>query len=292
MAVPIKGQFASAYTRQRVPYVGAGVWGTGYNPVHAYYGSPPDRQAAIAYREGETTPPFEGVSEELVPEEFWGYTPEDYQGNQDFVRDDRPGWDVEPSENPSRYSTDNQPPVNAPGAAKNYFRSIMGGAYSRWRGKLPRADYMIPTETVSEGWINKPQGRPANAKPSDPSQYERQTSMQQRYRARNNDLAILRSTDVPRAHINSRVTGVKLKVYSQGQRLYDMFPKQQSSDYERPFYYRTAGTGLQDQMESNAMWDISAVERTPPPDPFMGPQDTSLGGPAEYGYTGEDQFYA
>lgn len=292
MAVPIKGQFATQYSRVQVPYSGAGVWGTGINSVHAYYGSPPDRTDPIAYRQGESTPPFEGVPEELVPEEFWGYTAEDFQGAQYFVRDDRPGWDVSTPENPSRYTTGDQPPYNATGAAKTRFRSLMDGAMSTWRAKLPRANYMVPTETVSEGWVNKPTGRPANARPSDPSQYERQTSMQQRYRARNNDLAVLRSTDEARSHINSRVTGVKLKVYSQGERLYDMFPKQQSPDYERPFYYRTAGTGLQDQMTTNDAWDISPVERTPPPEPYLGAKDVSYSSPADYGYTSEDGFYA
>jgi len=284
MAVPIKGAFRERFA---VPYAGPGVWGTGINPVHAVYGSPAARQGAIRPREGETTPPFLGVAEELAAEDY-NFCQEDPQYGSAFVRDDRPGWDVEPSNNPSRYSTDGQPPVNATGAAKTRFRSTFGGAFSYWRAKLPRANYMIPSETVSEGWVNKPQGRPANSKVSSPVQYERQTSMQQRYRARNNDLAVLRSTDYPRSHINSRVTGQKLKFYSQGERLYDMYPRQQTADYDRPFYYRTAGTGLQEQMLPNEMWDTRAIERTPAPDPYVGDPDISL----DYGYTGEDRFYA
>lgn len=288
MAPPITGSFAAQYT---VPYVGAKTWGTGYNPVHLYYGSPPDRQGEISPREGDYTPPWAGVPENVIATgRGWGYSEDEIanEGQLYFVRDDRPGWDVETPQNPSRYSTDGQPPYNAPGSVKELFRATMNGAFSKFRGKLPRATYQIPTETVSEGWVNKPQGRPANAVVSDPSQYEMQTSMTQRYRARNNNLAVLRSTDFARSHINSRVTGQKLKVYSQGDRDYDMFPVQQTPEIERAFYYRTAGTGIQDQMTANEMYEINAIERTPPPDPYIGQADVSQ----EYGYTPEDNFYA
>lgn len=288
MAAPISGSFAAQYT---VPYVGAKSWGTGYNPVHLYYGSPPDRQHPLSSRQGDITPPWAGVPDSIVAtERGWGYSEQEIalEGQQFFVRDDRPGWDVQSPENPSRYSTDGQPSWNAPGSVKELFRATMSGAFSKFRGKLPRATYQVPTETVSEGWVNKPQGRPANSVVSDPSQYVIQTSQTQRYRARNNDHAVERGTDASRSHINSRVTGQKLKVYSQGDRDYDMFPFQQSSDTERAFWYRTAGTGIQEQMQPNAMWDISALERTPPPDPYIGQADVS----AEYGYTPEDNFYA
>jgi hypothetical protein len=280
---PITGAFRDRYI---VTPVGSRVWGTGYNPIHAQYGTQP--RGEIRPRTGDITPPWDGVPEELIPEEYWGYTPEDYQGAGYFVRDDRPGWDIAPEDNPSRYSTDDMPPYNAPGAVREIFRATMNGAFSKFRGKLPRATYQIPSETVSEGWINKAAGRPGNAVVSDPSQYEMQTSMTQRYRARNNNLAVLRDTDEPRSHINSRVTGQIVKVYSQGQRDYDMLPRQQTVEDERPFYYRSAGTGIQEQMEPNAMWSISPLERTVPPDPYIGQQDVSM----EYGYTPEDNFYA
>lgn len=284
MAVPISGTF---YQRYVVPPDSAAVWGTGINPIHEQYGSAP--RPGVSQLEGTVTPPFEGVSQDLIPEEFWGYTAEDFQGAGYFVRDDRPGWDVAPEDNPSRYSTNGQPSWNATGASKTRFRAIMNGAYSKFRGKLPRATYEVPDETVSEGWVNKAVGpRPANAVVSDPSQYEIQTSMTQRYRARNNDHAVERGTDPVRSHINSRVSNPIVKVYSQGDRDYDMFPRQQTADYERPFYYRTAGTGVQGEMTANAMWDQDAIERTPPADPYIGPQDTSL----VYGYTPEDNFYA
>jgi hypothetical protein len=293
MAIPIKGNFSQRYT---VPYQGAGVWGTGINPVHSFYGSPNDRLGGLRPREGDVTPPFGAVPQELIPEPMYGYQMED-RPNQYYVSDGRPGWNVEPPENPSRYSTGDMPSWNATGAARTRFRSLMQGAYSTWRGKLPAANYMEPSETVSEGWVNKPTGRPANSKPSDPSQYEIQTSMQQRYRARNNDNAVLRGTDYPRSHINSRVTGMIVKEYSMGDRIYDMQPKEQSPDnprMSRDFYYRTAGTGLQDQMAPNAMYDITTIERTPPSDPYMGQTDVTIPSQStdQYGYTQEDAFYA
>jgi hypothetical protein len=284
MAAPISGTF---YQRYVVPPDSNTVWGTGINPVHELYGSAP--RPGVSQLEGTVTPPFEGVAQDLVPEEFWGYTAEDFQGAGYFVRDDRPGWDVAPEDSVNRQSTEGHPSWNATGAAKTRFRSAMDGAFSKFRGKLPRANFQIPDETVSEGWVNKATGpRPANAVVSDPSQYEMQTSMTQRYRARNNNLAVLRSTDDARAHINSRVTNPIVKVYSQGDRDYDMFPRQQHATYERDFYYRTAGTGVQGEMTANEMWDQSAIERTPPSDPYIGPQDSSM----IYGYTSEDNFYA
>lgn len=284
MAVPIRGAFRERFSQ---PYAGPQVWGTGYNMVHMDYGSPAIRMGETNPREGDVTPPFASVPEQLIPERLWGYTLEDTR-NQFFITDDRPSWDVSTPENPSRYTTGDQPGWNATGATKTRFRATMGGAFSRWRGKLPRADYQEPTETVSEGWVNKPQGRPANSKPSDPSQYERQTSMQQRYRARSNELAVLRGTDADRAHINSRVTGQRLKIYSEGERNYDMLPKEQTATRRREFYYRTAGTGIESQMAVNETYDINPVERTPSPDPYLGPQDSGMG----YGYTPEDVFYA
>lgn len=289
MAIPIKGAFRERFS---VPYAGPQVWGTGYNMVHMQYGSRPDRLQELNPREGDITPPYASVPQTLLgTEQDWGYVTDDGAGSEFYVNDDRPRLGDETAWEDVRADTGDQPPYNATGAAKTRFRAMFGGAFSTWRGKLPRANYMIPSETVSEGWINKPQGRPANSKPSDPSQYEIQTSMSQRYRARNNDLAVLRNTDAPRSHINSRVTGQHLKVYSEGERNYDMFPKQQSSgdpQYWREFAYRTAGVGIEDQMLPNAQWEINAVERTPPSDPYIGTPDYQM----EFGYTPEDQFYA
>lgn len=299
MALPFTGAYARRYAQ---PYAGHTVWGTGWNPVHLYYGSPPARLNPTRPMEGRPLPagqlaeisqPWEALPDQIIPANIWGYQPED-QPNTYLYYGDRPPWDVPPQDSPVRIASDDMPPWDAPGRVNSAFRSTRGGARRTFRDVAPAADeanYPIPSETVSEGWINKGlSGVVAVAKPSDPAQYERQTSMQQRFATRSNDLAVARATDEARSPIRSRVMPMLAKAYSRGEREYDMFPRQQSPDTERPFFYRTAGTGQADWMEVNQQWDVDAVERTPPPDPYIGRYDGS--GVSDYGYMPEDQFYA
>jgi len=277
---PLKG----AWSREMsVPYSGARVWGTGINRVHYQRGpGPPLRTDPIRGRQGEFTPAHQSVPDQLTSRELWGYTTED-DAFTGVDYDDRPGWDQDPPQYRGR--TDDYPPVNASGMVKHFFRSIMGGAH-RIDQKLADS---LPSETVSEGWLNKPKGELADAKPSSPLQYEMQTSMLQRYQVRNNEASVDRGTDEPRTEIPSRTAGQRLKVYSGGLRHYDMFPYQQD-EIPRAFYYRTAGTGRPADMLVNEQWQILPVQRVPPPDPSLGPDETDVEG--EYGYTGEDHFYA
>lgn len=293
MAAPMKGIFTARFAQ---PYSGAGVWGTGINPVHMYYGSPPARGTALRPMEGfapqhhDLTPPHEAVPQRGIPGYEWGYQPEDSLYTTLEI-DDRPSWDVLPEDSPTRFKANQLPPLNATGAAKERFRGLWGGAFQTWRANLPRGNYQIPNETVSEGWENKPNYGPvAVAKPSDPHQYEMQTSMEQRFQVRDNNASQKRGTDAARSAIASRVQPQRSPIYSTGERLYDMFPRQHHPDTEREFYYRTAGTGIPGWMEDNQMWDIGAVERTPPPDPYIGTPDTSS--QLQFGYTTEDYFYA
>jgi hypothetical protein len=288
MALPIRGIWAA---RAVQPGASVAVWGTGINPVHSVYGSPAARLSRLRPMEGmpgdvgDHTPPYEGVPD------AGGYAFTQHENTVEGIYyDNRPAWDVPTEDSPVRVSTQGQPSYNASGSVKNTFRAMFEGAGRTFRGKRPRADYQIPTETVSEGWLNKPNFGPvAVAKPSDPVQYERQTSMQQRFAARSNELSQLRGTDALRHMINSRIQPQRSPVYSGEERHYDMFPVQQSPDTRREFYYRTAGTGNQQWLESNQMWDINAVERTPPPDPYIGTPDQQV---EQFGYTTEDYFYA
>jgi hypothetical protein len=285
MAAPITGEWA----RQNLQYSGAEVWGTGLNPVHYQYGSPDARIAAVRQREGEVTPPFQAVPDAIEQQEMWGYTPEDssYTG---MSYGDRPNWTDEPSN--FRTDTEQQPPWSAPQSINEQFRSMFGGAHRIFRGvsqAFSPVQYQEPTETVTEGWRNKPKGQPANAVASSTAQLERQTSMQQRYQTRTNQAALDRSTDDPRAGIESKVTGQRLKIYSGGQRHYDMLPKQQDT-LIRPFWYKTAGTGRVEDMVPNTLWSISPIERVPPPEPTIGTPENQL--TSEFGYTEEDgQYY-
>lgn len=285
MAGPLSG----AWARQNVGYSGASVWGTGINPVHAYYGSPPARVGNLALREGEVTAPGHSYPEQLIPTDLWGYQLEDslYTGVQ---YDDRPNWGEVPSQ--FRGDAGNQPSWSAGGATKSRFRAMRDGAMRIFRSGSPLpggVQYQEPSETVSEGWLNKAHGQLANAKPSDDKQLIVQTSMTQRYQTRVNDAAVDRNTDAPRTGIASLVTGQKVKEYSGGERHYDMEPREQDT-IPRAFWYRTAGTGMPGDMLPNTMYTVVPLQRIPPPDPSQGTPETSLGG--DYGYTSEDMFYA
>jgi hypothetical protein len=285
MAAQLQGE----WQRQFLGYVGPSKQGTGINPVHYYYGSPAARIDPVNLREGEIVAPWQGSPENLVPNEFWGYTVEDslYTG---MHYDERPNWGQTSDE--FRMETEQHPSWSAPGPVIEAFRATFAGAFRTFRGHSQAysdIQYQIPSETVSEGWQNKPKGQPADASPSDPSQYERQTSMQQRYKTRTNQQAVTRATDEPRSPIQSKVTGQRIKIYSGGERHYDMLPKAQD-DIPRPFWYRIAGTGRTAEMIPNTMWSIYPIERQPPPQPSIGPQETQIS--PEFGYTEEDgQYY-
>lgn len=277
---PIKGSWSAVNT---VPYASAAVWGTGVNPIHAMYGEGPAlRTTGRNDDRPETHAPHGAPVDRIATLEPWGYTPED-QSATPYLRDDLPAWDETTPE--FRDETDHHPAYDAPGSVKTLFRSMFMGP-RKANYKSPDGQ---PNETVTEGWRNKAKGSPANAVPSDPEQYEMQTSMVQRYRTRGNEHAVARSTDDPRATIDSRVAGQKLKVYSEGERHYDMFPYQQDS-IPRAFWYRKAGTGAQGDMLPNEMYVSEPIQRTPPPDPSLGVTETDTS--FDYGYTAEDSFYA
>jgi hypothetical protein len=302
MAEPITGLWTRAYS---VPYTGAAKWGTGINPIHQFYGSAPlrvyGRNNEMPAVHAPATAP-EDLIETAAP---WGYQPEDIAGldvfalsnpeaNWQGIPFDPDGWpDYEQTTGTTRAEPDPREiyPVGAPQGAAEYVRSLRYGP----RDTDNRVSNEVPTETVSEGWVNKPasgmnQGESGdNVIVADPSQYEVQTSMTQRFKTQNNDRATLRGTDETREPINSRVAPMKLKLYSGQQRHYDMFP-QQMDDIPRPFHYRTAGTGRDLEMLPNEMVVITPLQRTPPPDPSLGTQDITLnqGGGESFGYTYED----
>lgn len=285
MAAPaVSGEWKRQFVAQQT----ARVWGTGVNKVHYHYGSPDIRLSPIAQREGEYTPAFQGVPDQLTAKDLWGYQPEDstYTG---MNYDDRPDWGEEPSV--FRMETEDHPSWAAPQFVNEKFRGAFGGAFRIFRGvsqAFSPTQYVIPSETVTEGWRNKPKGEPANAVVSSQAQLERQTSLQQRYQRRTNQAALDRATDEPRTGIDSKVTGQRLKIYSGGERHYDMEVKRQD-DIPRPFWYRNAGTGRAGDMVPNTLWSIDPIQRVPPPDPAIGVAETAM--TTEYGYTDEDVQY-
>lgn len=286
MAAPLSGAW-SQLNAQANQYAGTLKWGTGTNPVHAQYGEgPPLRVTGREPGPEEAGFDSDGLPPVLEAPEQYGYTIEDIQTIQDF---------------PGR-----PPPV---GTSRDYTRTNMD-EYPSWGPHIPTGGTVFrgisegaqvnrhsvisfPTETVTEGWDNKLTGEVEDAGTSDPAQYERQTSMQQVNPAagRNNDSAVARGTDDSRFNIMTRLVGQKIKPWSTGERLQDMFPFQQDTII-RPFWYRQMGTGDPGQMLPNEMYVSEAMQREPPPDPYLGPTETDPSVESnEYGYSTEDVSY-
>jgi hypothetical protein len=316
-----RGPYARASTYP-VPYATASVWGTGIDPIHSYHGEGPPlrmlgREGTIGSspvatdhpRSRDYQSPADSSGPDLPQEVTWGY-PVDYgpdsfgSGADSAISEgdaapgvyqymgERPAWgDATENERMRRTagiqtawgSSGERERATRGGAARYRIYPESDGSYAPITAEEPNS---FPTETVSEGWRNKVTSFVADANPSDPSQYEIQTSMRQRYEVRNNDRAVLRSTDEPRSKIASRVMAMVEKVYSTGERSYDMFPYQ-IDQMNRPFRYRTAGVGPAEWMETNEFNAVTPVQRTPPPEPALGFAEVS----SEYGYTGEDVMY-
>jgi hypothetical protein len=252
-----------------------------------------------------------------APQEItWGY-PVDYgpdsfgmgadssihEGDTGFpvtmYMDDHPSWDTPVESQRARRDASTMPSWGRSGATMRALRDgahryrlntgqVLPGQGDAYQPVSAEPTNSNPTETVSEGWQNKVTSFTAYAVPADDSQLLVQTSMTQRFGTRDNLRAQMRGTDDARSKIASRVMAMVEKVYSEGERLYDMAPYQQD-EIRRPFRSRTAGTGPAKWMTVNEVNPIIAVQRTPPPDPAMGVPEVSTS--ADYGYTGEDTMF-
>lgn len=285
---PLTGAWKMA-NRGANDMAGARKWGTGNNPVHSVYGEgPPLRSTGRFPGPDDPTPEISDIPPELTPSFEYGYTMDDINSLSGSFVPFTPGWGTETTslraENWSDIPDWGTGPTDE---ARVEFGLTPELAEPMWRGIAVKS---FPTETVTEGWENKTSGKVLAARTSDPSQYERQTSMQQvnPVAGRNNDAAVLRGTDDPRANILTRLTGMKIKPWSQGQRNEDMFPFQ-STMMVRPFSYRTAATGNPSNMAPNEMYVSDPIERQVPPDPDLGSPENANN--AVYGYTDEDIFY-
>lgn len=289
---PITGGWKARNTGEASDYTGALKWGTGVNPVHAikWEGNPLRSSGRLPGPDNPSDRPstVPGAPFSEGGPDVYGYTMEDiaslsgqfvpfspaYGTDTTTLRAENwteiPDWGIDPSD-PGRVAFGQHPELATP----------------LWRGIMLKS---FPTETVTEGWDNKLTGNVLAARTSDPAQYEMQTSMQQVNPAagRNNGAAVVRGTDDARANIMTRLTGMKIKPWSQGQRNEDMFPYQQMLGV-RPFWYRTAATGNPAQLEPNEMYVSVPIERTVPPDPDLGSQESGFG--SDYGYTDEDAYY-
>lgn len=296
MAVPsytsaYSGSWLSQARRDTLEYQTARVWGTGVHPIHG---------TRMGVGRNDATAPDATAADVAVAEigtEDYGYNPEDIAGLDYFASPvlATEGMPFEPDQWPSPEENirhdipfNGQRPLGAGGRFKAFIHSVRTGARNdnQWRG----ISTQIPVETVNEGWLNKPStgmdiGDPADSEPSDNSQIFVMTSQVQRNKTLDNDRAMMRGTDQAREAIPSRIVPMKVKEYSEGKRHYDMFPFQ-IEDIPRPFSYRTAGTGPRYYLLPNEQWQVTALQRTPPPDPSMGTVDSELS--SDYGYTTED----
>jgi hypothetical protein len=307
MGVAYSGAFMRTYRVTDIPYASAAKWGTGVNPIHAEDMNPP-RGGPNPRDDGLITKASDAYGPPGFIEEGpdFGYDPDDLAGldvfadpgiaiqGYSFNADGWNDWDETTPETRGHIDRASSRPWQAGSMFNEMLRAIRGGPNYRMGMYRGITFAGIPTETVSEGWVNKPAsgmdiGEVADAQPSDDSQIFVQTSMTQRYREQNNDRATERGTDASRTAIKSRVVPMKVKEYSGEERHYDMFPRQ-IDDIPRPFWYRTAGTGPQEYLKVNHQYVIDPLQRTPPPDPSMGIPDTELGS-GYYGYQTEDASY-
>lgn len=297
MGQSITGAFTRNYQGD-VPYVGAGRWGTGINPIHAVYAGPPRPFGpGVPNDLDQRTVPSMASDDEVEMGPPWG-APEDPSyldsvANQTEAiegviayQDDFPSWGDLTTDTRAETDPGMIVPWNESGMTGLHYTDAGPNFGYDGGGRSNSAMPALPTETVSEGWENKPKtGIAADSDPADDSQVFVQTSMTQRYKEQDNSRAQLRGTDGARSPIASRVTPQKVKCYSGEDRHYDMFPRQMD-DIPRPFRYRTMALGPSTYNRSNEMRLISPLQRIVPPDPSQGTPADQL---SDGGYTSEDQ---
>lgn len=289
MAAPISGNWAAIHANAN-DYTGALRWGTGVSSIYGQFG-----EGTPLRMTGRNPAPVEyrDVPSPLLSPDMYGYTMEDLpSGNDDDFMFDFPAW-TDRTEVTRGVNAHEYPPptwmARPNGPSGKWFRSI----YQVGMLKAASALTSYPTETVSEGWDNKLHGEVNDAEVSADGQYTRQTSMQQvdPPAGRNNDLAVQRGTDDARHNIMTRLTGMKVRPWSEGERLQDMFPYQQDLIL-RPWWWRRAGTGPEPWLKTNEFSPTLPIQRNPPPEPYYGPAESAGSDIPDYGYTPEDVTYA
>jgi hypothetical protein len=286
MAGPYTGTWRASVVSD-AKYSGALKQGTGINPVHAIRGN--EYYEGLLETKLNYPEPNLGIGDDNAPliddTSYWPCPEDDptalYGYNSETGLADRPRLGV-PSERTG--VSECYPPWGGsrktlPGG--NFIRSVVKGAIITMTARES------PSETVTEGWRNKEHGIPANSIASSDAQLIVNTSGVQRYQARNGSQSTGRASEY-KATVPSRVTGQKVKVYSEGKRHWDMTPYGQD-EILRPFLSRQAGTSYQQWAGVNSMYDSEPLDRQIPLDPYSGKQSPSdTGG---YGFVAEDGMY-
>jgi hypothetical protein len=275
--MPITGLWQEANLAE----AGAAKWGHGINPIHSIQG------AGYGGRSNDpvhTSQGPEGLGGNTIGDEYLdlldpaegGYTDEDFASalwgyGPQTGTSDRPAIPAATEDFRGHTNDDFPSPgyhqAGLPGGTN--IRAEAHGQHVSANAKLGDKE-----ETVGEGWENKETGTLENAVVSDPSQYERQTSMQQRDQTR----AGSQNPNTGTASEHSAPIGSwrptwnqRIKPWSGGRRHYDMEPKEQN-DRIRPFWYRSAGTGYVEYMGANEArnYMTEPMQRQPVPDPYAG----------------------
>lgn len=266
-----------------IPYGSARKQGAGINQIHAVRGGP---GRGIATHPTLGTIP-EAMTDGFAVESGYQYCEEDSASvlwgyGVDTGTADRPALDT--SEIDTRSTTGTEWPQWGP-----VQEGLPGGAIARsfdHGADASNTPKSTPEESVLQGWVNKDDSSwEEDAQPSDPSQYEMQTSMVQRNKVRAGSQISGTDSDYS-APVQSRVRAMKAKTFvgRDSARHSDMTPK--SQDYIlRPFWMRTAGVGYVDWMKTNAMYSSDPLTRVAPPDPHQGPE---IGADVSRGWTDED----
>jgi hypothetical protein len=259
---------------------GALKWGTGINPVHSVYGEgPPLRSSEVPTGYGP------GMPHGTVPPEILDPGPDvDYNYLEEDWAD--PAWGYGPDT-----GTSDRAPL---GESTEVSRSSTTPAWPPWgpvKGGMPSGSNIrardhggaltrllklgYKSETVNDGWENKDVSGVDNARVSDPSQYEMQTSMTQRDKVREGSQAQPgRASEYTAPIGSSRPTwGQRMKLWSgtPNGRHYDMFPYQ-ADEIIRPWRVRSAAAGPVGWLAANEAYNyqLDALERQPVPDPYSG----------------------
>jgi hypothetical protein len=300
-------------------YVGAARWGTGINPVHGHYdnqGRPTASREPLLMGDPQT----DAVPEEIIGPAMWGYSAEDaaYYSGEDYryLTDEHPNWG---DHSAGRADRDGQimtegaypepegwPPwgphevSEADALAQFPLSGPPGGAdlraYSDGSEVETRHAIAVPTPGSRGGWVNKAHGRLEEAETSDRSQYEITTSMTQLHQTRVNTAAVTRGTDDPRAPIETRLTGQKVKHYAAdfntggGPGTPDMRQQPQNLPY-RPWFFRTAQGPPPPDTMFGTMEARDPIERTLPADAGESVLLQEAAAAGDYGYTDEEPFY-
>jgi hypothetical protein len=277
---------------------GATKWGTGYNPIHGVRAGAgrSDKPPNLIFSTTHTTDqmPKMGIQDDIAPE--WHYGDTDVT-NPLYGYNDQTGLSDQPrlGDAPMSYHTDSD---GWPSAGP-YRAGVPGGGEIRsfdHGAEVSNTPKQQPYETVTEGWENKQRADVEDeAKASDPSQYEMQTSMTQRNKVRSGSQRGGGSASEYSADVPSRLAPQKMKIWSGLLRHYDMEPRQQDLII-RPWWTRSAFVGPTGALwnENNEMYVSEPIQRTLPPDPDLGPASVSSVPPVDYnmyGYQGEDVLY-